>query len=67
MTPKRTVTHNGLTYKVRSDKVTIPDLDAMDGTAADMWLIRHTYPRGYSRPTSPLRGLGAVIAVKEAP
>lgn len=49
---KRTVTHNGITYKVRSDKIPLPDLDAMDGTAANTWLTAHAYPRGHGRTTT---------------
>jgi hypothetical protein len=60
---KRTVDHNGITYKVRSDKIEIPDLATMDGTAAAMWLIRNTYPRGFSRATNPLQGCGGAINV----
>lgn len=48
------VEYNGKVYKVRSRKTEIPDLAAMDGIAASMWLIRNTHPRGYSRPTAPL-------------
>lgn len=51
--PMPTVTYNDKVYKVRSRKTEIPDLAAMDGIAAAMWLIRNTYPRGYSRPTAP--------------
>lgn len=57
-----TVTYNNRTYKVRSRKTEIPDLDAMDGTAAAMWLIRNTYPRGYQRDPGPnLRGLTVTV------
>jgi len=45
---KRTVTYNGRTYKIRSDKIEIPDLAAMNEFAALTWLIQHTYPRGRS-------------------
>ena len=59
---KRTVTYDGSTYKVRSDKVDIPDLDNMDRFAALQWLIRETYARGYSRP-NPLAGMGGIVSV----
>ncbi len=59
--PMPTVTYNGQTYKVRSRKTDIPDLDAMSGTAAAMWLIRNTYPRGYSQPRPNLAGLTITV------
>jgi hypothetical protein len=59
---KRTVTFDGKTYKVRSDKIDIPDLDQLSRFAALQWLIQHTYPRGYSRPQNPLAGYGGTIA-----
>ena len=39
---KRTVTYNGRTYKIRSDKIEIPDLAAMNEFAALTWLIQHS-------------------------
>jgi len=57
----RTVTFLGATYKVRG-AVEIPNLDAMDRIGARMWLCRHTYARGYSRP-NPLAGLAGAITV----
>ncbi len=41
-----TVVHNDRTYKVRSRKTEIPDLDAMRRTDALLWLLRNTYPQG---------------------
>lgn len=63
MNPMPTVEYNGRVYKVRSRKTEIPDLAAMDGIAASMWLIRNTYPRGASnRPAAPnLRGLTMTV------
>jgi hypothetical protein len=60
--PKPTVTYNGATYKVRSHKTQIPDLDQMDGISAAMWLIRNTYPRGYQSDPGPnLAGLKITV------
>lgn len=62
---KRTVTHDGTTYKVRSDKIEIPDLESMERTAALVWLVRHTYPRGtnHHRPAPNLNFGGAIRVV----
>jgi hypothetical protein len=51
---KRTVTFHGTTYKVRSNRIELPDLEAMGDFAALTWLIQNTYPRGTShrRPQS---------------
>jgi hypothetical protein len=61
---KRTVEWEGRTYKVRSDKVVIPDLTQMSRIAALCWLCQQTYPRGHStkRP-NPLAGFGGAITV----
>lgn len=59
---KREVEWDGRYYKVRSDKIEIPDLKAISRFQALTWLCRETYPRGYSRP-NPLAGLGGVISV----
>lgn len=61
--PKREVTYDGSTYKVRSSTIEIPDFNQMDRIAVLMWLCRHTYGRGYSNP-NPLQGLGRVISLK---
>jgi hypothetical protein len=63
MPRKRTVTYDGNTYSVRSDRIDVPDLDTMTRTAALQWLCRHTYARGHSRPR-PLAGLGGAITVR---
>jgi hypothetical protein len=59
MTEKPTVTYNGVTYKVRSGLVEIPDLDQLDSIAARTWLLRNTYPRGtnHRRPAPNIAGL----------
>lgn len=61
--PMPTVTHNGKVYKLRSRKTEIPDLAAMDGIAAAMWLLRNTYPTGtnHRRAAPNLSGLNLVI------
>lgn len=61
--PKRYVDWDGRSYAVRSDKIDIPDLQAMSRFAALQWLIAHTYARGYSRP-NPLAGYGGAIQVR---
>uniref|UniRef100_UPI003F499AB0 hypothetical protein n=1 Tax=Nonomuraea sp. CA-251285 TaxID=3240002 RepID=UPI003F499AB0 len=63
MPPKRDVEYDGKWYKVRSDKIEIPDFAGMTRFAALQWLSRHTYARGFSRPR-PLAGLGAVLTMK---
>ena len=60
--PKREVEWDGRFYKVRSDKVEIPDLANMERLAALTWLCRETYPTGYRRP-HPLAGFGGAISV----
>ena len=60
--PKREVEWNGRYYKVKSNKIEIPDLRAMERFAALIWLNTHTYPRGYSKP-NPLAGLGDAIKI----
>lgn len=66
MTARPVAAYDGQTYKVRSTKVEIPDLDALPRFEALGWLIRNTYPRGYSRPMSPLAGLGAAININQS-
>ena len=61
--PMPTVTYDGSTYKVRSRKTEIPDLEAMPRTAALQWLCANTYPRGYSKAPSPLQGMGGAISL----
>ena len=60
-TPARTATFDSRTYKVRGN-VDVPDLASMDRFEALRWILRHTYPRGYSRP-NPLAGLAGVVKV----
>ena len=62
--PMPTVTYRGKTYKVRSRKTEIPDLEAMDGIPAAMWLLRNTYPTGtnHRAPRTDLRGLNVLLS-----
>ena len=61
--PKPEVTYRGSTYKVRSAKIKIPDLNSMNDFEALIWLNTNTYARGYSKPASPLAGFGGAITV----
>lgn len=47
--PMPTVEYDGTIYKVRSRKITIPDLESLRRIEALVWLGRYTIPRGYSR------------------
>ena len=60
--PKREVEWGGRYYKVKSDKIEIPDLLSMPRMSAILWINAHTYPSGYSKP-NPLAGLGDAIAI----
>lgn len=64
--PKRDVVWDGRTYKVRSDKIEIPDLAALPRFEALLWLVANTYATGYSKP-NPLAGLGGAINVGGLP
>lgn len=61
-TPRREVEFDGSWYKVKSNKVEIPDLKSMRRIAALQWLCRETYARGYSKP-NPLVGFAGAISV----
>ena len=64
MAAKRSVTYRGRTYKVRKDKIEIPDLEAMSRHEALTWLIQETYPLGTNhRRPNPLAGMGGVISL----
>lgn len=58
---KREVTYDGSTYKVRSDKIVIPDFAQMQRFEVLKWMCRHTYACGHSRP-SP-QGFGGAISL----
>jgi len=61
--PMPTVEYNGKIYKVRSRKTEIPDLSAMTTTAALMWLLRNTTPKGtnHRRPAPNLPNLPMTV------
>ena len=62
--PKRPVTYDGKTYKVRKDKIEIPDLDAMPRMEALCWLVAETYPLNTNhRLPNPLAGMGGAIGL----
>ena len=63
---KRTVEYDGKTYKVKSDKVGIPNLTEMDRFGALQWLIKNTYSTGHGLRTksNPLAGLASAISLK---
>ncbi len=60
---RRLVSYDGSTYKVRSNKVEIPDLTKMERMQALLWLNANTYARGYSRQNNPLQGLSGAIGL----
>lgn len=62
--PMPTVTYEGKTYKLRSRKTEVPDLEAMNEFAALIWLNRNTTARGYSKAANPLAGMGGAISLK---
>jgi hypothetical protein len=47
--PMPTVTYEGATYKLRSRKTEVPDLEAMDSLEAHIWLNRNTTAKGYRK------------------
>lgn len=61
--PMPTVTVNGSTYKLRSRKTVIPNFETMGSMAITLWMLRNTTPRGYSRRSNPLVGLGGIITI----
>ena len=62
--PMPTVTYNGKTYKLRSRKTIVPDLESMEGFGALVWLIQNTTRRGYSKNTNPLAGWGGTLEIR---
>jgi hypothetical protein len=60
---KREVSYDDSTYKVRSDAIEIPDFTQMGRTEVLLWMCRHTYGRGYSKP-NPLQGFSEAISVE---
>lgn len=67
MSAKRTVTYDGKSYKVRSDKTEIPDFEAMPRLHVLVWLNQNTYATGSGTrtPAKPnLAGLGDAIRLE---
>jgi len=61
--PMPTVTYGGSTYKMKSRKTIIPDFSTMERFNCLIWLINNTSPRGYSKPSNPLAGMGGAITL----
>lgn len=57
---------DGKSYSLRSRKVTIPNFDLMTRIEVLVWLLRHTYARGYSRSVNPLAGMSGVLSIVES-
>jgi hypothetical protein len=58
-----TVTYKGETYKLRSRKTEIPDLENMDSLSAFVWINKNTTAKGYSKEPNPLTGMGGAISI----
>lgn len=43
------MTYNGSTYKLRSNKIEVPELELMDSLAALVWINQNTIARGYTK------------------
>lgn len=56
-------TYEGSSYKVRGKNTVVPNFAEMDEFSVRIWMIKHTYPRGYAVKTNPLAGMGAAISV----
>ena len=61
--PMPTVTYDGETYKLRSRKLEVPDLDSMGGFSARIWINRNTTARGYYQAPDPLAGMGGAVSI----
>lgn len=61
--PMPTVTYRGKSYKLRSRKTEVPDLESMVGVEALIWLNRNTTAKGYSKAPDPLTGIGNAINI----
>jgi hypothetical protein len=60
---KRIVEWEGNCYKVKSDKIEIPDFSKMERFSVLQWMCKYTYPRGHSKP-NPLAGFGGAISIR---
>jgi len=61
--PMPTVEYDGKIYKLKSRKIDIPNFSSMDSLHVRVWLLKNTTPRGYSKKTNPLAGMGDVINI----
>lgn len=52
-----TVEYQGQIYKLRKRKVDVPDLAAMSGLEALIWINKNTIPRGYQKEKPRIGGI----------
>jgi hypothetical protein len=62
--PMPTVVYDGQLYKLRSRKTEMPNFENMTPLGIRVWLCQNTTPRGYSKATNPLAGLGNAISIR---
>lgn len=62
--PMPTVTYQGKTYKLKSRKTEVPDLEAMDSLSAHIWLNRNTTARGYRKEPAVVLSNTIIISTK---
>lgn len=53
---KPIVTYNGNIYKLKSNKIEVPDLQSMSSLAALVWINQNTIARGYTKKEDILIG-----------
>jgi hypothetical protein len=59
-----TVMYQGNIYKLRSRKIEVPDLDAMDSLSALVWLNRNTIAKGYKKEPALVLANNITISTK---
>ena len=59
--PMPEITYNGMTYKLRSRNIEIPDIEHMDEFKALIWINMNTTARGYSKASNPLTGMAGAV------
>ena len=62
--PMPTVTYDGSTYKLRSRKTVVPNLDSMERMAALIWINQNTTKRGHHAVPSPLLGMAGAVGLQ---
>jgi hypothetical protein len=62
--PMPTVTYEGKTYKLRSRKIEVPDLENMDSLSAHIWLNRNTTARGFRKEPAVVLPNSIIISIK---